>query len=87
MWPKLLMWMCHVWFNYLLTPKFVSMPGVIQLLIDPTFYERAMCQHCECATCHQTIGQHSCNIVEMFNLHSYNLVEIVIISLVDVMLN
>jgi hypothetical protein len=49
-----------------------------------------MCQHCECATSHQTIGQmfdsHNCNIVEMFNLHSCNLVEIVIIFLADVML-
>jgi hypothetical protein len=89
MWPKLLMWMCHVSFNYLLTLKFVSMPCVIQLFIDPTFYECATCQHYECATCHQTMGQmfnlHNCNIVEMFNLHSCNLVEIVIIFLANAM--
>jgi hypothetical protein len=72
-------------FSYLLTPKFVNM----SCFIDPTFYECATWQHCECATCHQTTGQmfdlHNCNIVEMFNLHSCNLVEIVIIFLVDVM--
>jgi hypothetical protein len=81
MWPKLLMWMCHVSFNYLLTLNFANMPGVIQLFIDPTFYE--------CATCHQTTGQmfnlHSCNIVKMFNLYSCSLVAIVILFLVNVM--
>jgi hypothetical protein len=59
--------------------------------LTPTFYECAKCQHCECATCHQTTGQmfdlHSYNIVEMFNLHSCNLVEIVIIFLANVMLS
>jgi hypothetical protein len=37
MWPKLLMWMCHVSFNYLLTPKFVSMPRVINYELNPHF--------------------------------------------------
>ncbi len=61
------------------------------LFVDPTFYEFTTCQHCECATCHQIIGQmfdlHNYNIVEMFNSHSCSLVEIVIIFLVDVMLS
>jgi hypothetical protein len=74
------MWMCHVLVNYLLTLKFVSMPHVIQLFVDPTFHECVTCQHYECAMCHQTIGQ-------MFNLHNYNLVEIVIIFLANVMLS
>jgi hypothetical protein len=78
-------------FNYLLNPKIVNMPHVISLLIDPTFYECAMCQHCGCATCHQTTNQlldlHNCNIVEMFNLHNYNLVEILIIFLANIMLS
>ncbi len=62
-----------------------------KLLVNPKFYECATCQHCECATCHQTNSQmfdlHSGNIVEMFNLHNCNLVEIVIIFLVNVMLS
>jgi hypothetical protein len=56
------------------------MPHVIQLFVDPTFHECVTCQHYECAMCHQTIGQ-------MFNLHNYNLVEIVIIFLANVMLS
>jgi hypothetical protein len=37
-----------------------------------------MCQHCGCATCHETIGQN-------FNLQNCNLVEIVTGFLVNVM--
>jgi hypothetical protein len=28
MWPKLLMWMCQVSFNYALTPHFMNVPHV-----------------------------------------------------------
>jgi hypothetical protein len=46
MWPKLLIWMCHVSFNYLLTPHFmnvlsvniVSVPNVTKPLAKCSIY-------------------------------------------------
>jgi len=57
-----------------------GVPPIVLLFIDSKLCECAMCQHCECTMCHQTTNQ-------MFNLHSYNLVEITTKFLVDVMPN
>jgi len=71
------MWMCHVSFNYLLTPNFVNVPHVNIVSVQCVTKQVAKCSIYIVVTC----------IVEMFNLHNYILVEIVIIFLVDVMPN
>jgi hypothetical protein len=58
----------------------VGVPHAIWLFVDLELCECAMCQHCECVMCYQTIDQ-------MFNLHSCNLVKMVIKFLEDIMPN
>ncbi len=54
MWPNLLMWMCHVSFNYLLTTNFVNVPRV-NIVIMP-------CVTKQLANCSTYIV---CNLIEI----------------------